>query len=132
MQLDIWASKKPFAVALMMALPAPGLAGDWSCHFATECYDADCAESGYTASIRVNEAGTEADGADLTATLEDDAESYPLTGNLVSGAWRLASLDNATGARLLTIWPDGTAHYVTHITDPAMAISYAGTCEEVR
>lgn len=114
--------------ALFATSPKPPVL---SCSFETECIDGACETSGYTAAVTLGKAQRIDDHTTMIGgLLEDDAETVALSGLILDGQKRLFSIDNPAGARLLTIWADGSARYVTHITDPAMAVSYLGRCEE--
>jgi hypothetical protein len=124
------------ALALLAAL-APAAASaqqlpGMTCTFPSECLDDDCSPSGYEADLRLKPLGIDAGVATLTATIEDLSERVELQGKDQNGLMRLYDIDSANGARLLTVWPDGTARYTTHIADPASSITYVGRCEENR
>lgn len=116
------------APAGAMAQQLPGVA----CTFLSECMDDECSPSGYEADLRLKPLGIDAGVATLTAMLEDPSESVELAGTDQNGLMRLANIDSAQGSRLLTVWPDGTARYTTHIADPASSVTYVGRCEENR
>ncbi|AUH34366.1 hypothetical protein [Paracoccus tegillarcae] len=120
------------AAALCSLMPLGVLAQEasWHCSFDNECLDQECAPSGYEASLVLLASSIDAGIATLSGRLEDSAENLPLAGMDQNGLVRLFNIENATGARLLTLSPDGTARYTTHIADPAMVMTYLGRCEE--
>ena len=124
------------ALAIIAAQPALAVSPakpEFSCKFETECADSDCSDSGYSASLYLSATRPVASGATvITARLADASETVALSGMIVDGTKRLFNIESDAGARLLTIWPDGAARYVTHIADPAMAVSYLGRCEETK
>lgn len=117
---------------LVALVPFAALAQEaiWTCSFQTECLDDECAESGYQAELALTPSSIDAGIAKVTGKLTDDAETVPLAGTDQNGLLRLSNIENATGARLLTIGADGTARYTTHIPDPVMAMTYLGRCED--
>ncbi|MFV0299379.1 MAG: hypothetical protein ACK5IP_00565 [Paracoccus sp. (in: a-proteobacteria)] len=131
------ASSSAPALGLLLLL-TPGLAlaaaedATLNCRFAQECLDEECAPSDYEADLVLTPMTIDAGVATLSATFEDPSESFKLAGMDQNGLMRLFNLESAAGARLLTIWPDGTARYTTHIADPASSITYGGRCEEPR
>lgn len=120
----------PFALLALLPAAAAAQEAGWTCTFATECLDDQCSPSGYEASLAVTPTSIDAGIAQVTARLEDPSETFPLAGTDQNGLLRLSNIDNATGARLITVTPDGTARYTIHIADPAMAMTYLGRCEE--
>ena len=132
-------TKKTPALALAAALPAlmapvaaSAQAADWSCTFKTECLDDECAASGYEAQLALMPVSIDAGEATLQARLSDESEAVPMAGMDQNGLMRMFNLESVAGARLLTIWPDGTARYTTHIAGPAASMTYAGRCEEAK
>ncbi|MDB6180177.1 hypothetical protein [Paracoccus fistulariae] len=126
----------PALLALLAALPASANSPRMpvlNCVFATECLDNECADSGYSAQLRLRNARpVDSQMTLISAEFEDASETVPLQGMILSGNKRLFNTESATGTRLLTISPDGTARYTTHIAEPLMAMTYLGQCEEDR
>ena len=119
-------------LALLLPAAASAQAAEWTCSFKTECLDEDCAASGYKARLALTPVSIDAGVATLQASLSDDSEAVPMAGMDQNGLMRMFNLESAAGARLLTIWPDGTARYTTHIAGPAASMTYAGRCEEAK
>lgn len=128
--------KTLLTLAVLAAQPALAVSPakpEFQCRFDTECADTECSDSGYTASLYLSAARPVASGATIiTGNIADASETVALSGMITLGIKRLFNIESDAGARLLTIWPDGTARYVTHIADPAMAVSYLGRCEETK
>lgn len=119
-------------LAAIALAPAAAVAQEasWNCNFQSECLDDQCATSGYEASLVLLTSSIDAGIATVNGRLEDSAENLPLAGIDQNGLIRLFNIESATGARLLTVTPDGTARYTTHIADPIMSMTYLGRCEE--
>ena len=118
-------------LAAQPALAASPAKPEFWCSFDAECADAECSDSGYAASLSLSATRPVASAATvITGHLADPSETVALSGLIVDGTKRLFNIESDAGALLLTIWPDGTARYATHIADPAMAVSYLGRCEE--
>ena len=106
-------------------LPVTGAAAlQATCHFTTECHDAEpCAATDFDLSI--------ADGADeMTVTLA--TVSGTGTGALTlapNGATQILGRSGGT-LQLLTIGTDGAARLSLHLADGPVALSYLGTCED--
>ncbi|MDO5620377.1 MAG: hypothetical protein Q4G24_02780 [Paracoccus sp. (in: a-proteobacteria)] len=108
-----------------LLLPLPALAGEWACHFQTECQDLECEGTAYDAEISVS-----SDNSPAIATLTDPVETVEMTSET-------ADLDRLRGTyaaadRLLTVDAGGEARYTVHFATQAMAITYLGRCEEIR
>ncbi|TRW97640.1 hypothetical protein FNJ84_09085 [Paracoccus sp. M683] len=120
------------AILTLMPLVALAQEASWNCKFQTECLDNECAGSAYETSLVLLTSSIDAGIATVGGRLEDSAESLPMAGMDQNGLIRLFNIESATGARLLTLAPDGTARYTTHIADPIMSMTYLGRCEEAK
>ena len=118
------------SLAILAALmPAAALAEPWACSFTVECIAAEaCGESAFEVEvIAADHAGelflSTVTGDSRVARLTD-AGALPAT---------YASAGAAGLAELLTVEADGTALMSVHVFDgSAMAVTYFGTCEELR
>ncbi|WBU65036.1 hypothetical protein [Paracoccus aerodenitrificans] len=97
-----------------------------SCSFATECVDDECAATDYEGRLTII-----SDGAGLAEAEWDDPSESVAMAAVVENGMTLASATETAPAkqRLLTVLESGEARFTTHLTDPAMSITYAGQCE---
>ncbi len=117
-------------LALLAALmPATVHAEPWACSFAVECVASEpCGESGFEVEV----ISADHAGALLLSSVTGDSRIARLTD---AGALPATYAGAGTGglAELLTIETDGTALMSVHIFDgAAAAVTYFGTCEELR
>ena len=115
----------PVSIALSSFLALPAFAAEtttYSCAFQTECYDDECADSGYTADLII----TPTDIA-MIAEWTDPSEIIELTSHAAEERGTYLS-DN----RLLTLTVDGQARYTVHFADPISAITYIGACQRAQ
>jgi hypothetical protein len=118
------------ALALPLALmPASALAEPWACSFTVECVASEtCGESAFEVEL----IAADHEGALFLSTVTGDS---PVT-RLTAEGTLPATYGSAGGnglAELLTVETDGTALMSVHIFDgSAMAVTYFGTCEELR
>ncbi|WBU55454.1 hypothetical protein [Paracoccus sediminicola] len=96
------------------------------CSFVSECIDDECAETEYGGTLTVI-----TDGAGLAEAEWSDVSETVALAAVVENGTTLASATETAPARqrLLTVLEDGTARFTTHLTDPAMSITYAGACQ---
>ena len=120
------------ALSCVLTFPVQAYAQtvSWTCTFITICKDDVCTGVTYEATLTLMPMALDAGVTTLRASFDDSTESFKLAGTDQNGLQRLSNIDGATGARLLTIWPDRAARYTTHIADPAMSMTYMGRCEE--
>lgn len=116
-------------IGLLAAAPMMAAAAPWLCDFSVECdLTAGCTETGFTAELIA------ADHADelFLSTAMGDSPIRRLTADGALPA-SYAGASHAGTAELLTIETDRTAILSVHLFDPdAAAITYFGTCEELR
>ena len=115
----------PVSIALTSLLALPAFAENpstYSCKFQTECYNDECADSGYTADLKI----TPTDIA-MIAEWTDPSETVELTSHTAEEGGTYLS-DN----RLLTLTADGQARHTVHFADPISAITYIGACQRAQ
>jgi hypothetical protein len=118
------------ALALPLALmPASALAEPWACSFTVECVASEtCGESAFEVEL----IAADHEGALFLSTITGDSPVTRLTGRR-HPARHLCRAGGNGLAELVTVETDGTALMTVHIFDgSAMAVTYFGTCEELR
>jgi hypothetical protein len=118
------------ALALLPALmPASALAEPWACSFTVECVASEtCGESAFEVEL----IAADHEGALFLSTVTGDSPVTRLTAEGTLPATYASAGGNGL-AELVTVETDGTALMTVHIFDgSAMAVTYFGTCEELR
>lgn len=116
---DIFDQKKGVArgicVAVFCIAANPSFA--LQCSFNTECVGTDaCAETSF--SMGMDDQGLYTDYGDLDLLHDEKRDTFRVLHARAQNAYYM-----------LTVIGE-TAHLSTHLTDPAMAINYSGTCEQ--
>jgi len=121
---------------MMRALAIPALlapvtvhAEPWACSFTVECVASEpCGESAFEVEVIAADHAEEL----FLSTVTGDSRVTRLTATGALPA-TYASAGAAGLAELLTVEADGTALMSVHVFDgSAMAVTYFGTCEELR
>lgn len=118
------------ALALLpFILPTALAAEPWACTFTVECVATEsCGESAFSVEV----IAADHEGALFLSTITGDSRITRLT---APGALPATYASAGTGglAELLTVEDDGTALMSVHIFEgSAAAVTYFGTCEELR